>query len=80
MRRRFRRTAREIAPNFILDPGNQKSDGILTIVGRDGHLIRIDSSMLDGSNFCWSPDNSKLFYKRSIRVSIRATKGCKFLI
>ena len=50
----------EIALNFILDPGNPKSDGMLTIIGRDGHLIRIDSSMLDGSNFCFSPDNSKL--------------------
>ena len=50
----------EIALNFILDPGNPKSDGILTIIGRDGHLIRIYPCMLDGSDFCFSPDNSKL--------------------
>jgi len=59
----------EIALNFILDPRNPKSDGMLTIIGRDGHLIRIDSNMLDGSNFCWSSDNSKLVL-RAINTSV----------
>ena len=50
----------EIALSTILDPGNPKSDGMLTILGRDGHLVRSYPCMEDGSDFCWSPDSSKL--------------------
>jgi len=50
----------EIALSTILNPGNPKSDGMLTILGRDGHLVRSYPCLLDGSDFCWSPDNSKL--------------------
>jgi Tol biopolymer transport system component len=50
----------EIALSFRSDPGNPKSDGIVTILGRDGHLVRSYPCLLGGSDFCWSPDSSKL--------------------
>jgi len=50
----------EIALSSILDPRNPKSDGMLTIIGRDGHLVRSYPCLVDGSDFCWSHDNSKL--------------------
>jgi Tol biopolymer transport system component len=50
----------EIALSFRTDPGNPKSDGILTIIGKDGRLVRSYPCLLNASDFCWSPDNSKL--------------------
>ena len=50
----------EIALSTILARGNSKSVRILSILGRDGHLVRSYPCMEDGSDFCWSSDSSKL--------------------
>ena len=50
----------EVALNLYSDPENPKTDRILAIIGRDGHLVRSYPYLVDGSDFCWSPDNSKL--------------------
>ena len=58
----------EVALSFRSDPGNPKSDGILTIIGKDGRLVRSYPCLLNASDFCWSPDNSKLVL-RAINTS-----------